>query len=186
MSADNNEKKNNENICTASAESVEKWMNTGSKPSRAIKTISALGLVAAIAGGIFLHETEEDRQAVHEVITALNTQDTVVFNSHQDCINKGYEARLCAESQENALDLVAHFRAPVEASDFESCIETYGLCPLRSEKYSGGYKLDLYDYRPVLSSWQAVKNDISQSAPLYKLAQDNAYLRVDGIEITAP
>ena len=185
MSAENSNK-NDDNICSCGAEAVDKWMNKGSKTSRAIKGLSAFAIAGALIGGIALHETEENNQAAQDIINALNTQETIVFNSHQDCTRNGYEAALCIASQENAIDLASHFRTPVEASDFESCIETYGTCPLRSEKYSGGYKLELYEYRAVISSWQAVKNDISHSAPLYKLAEQGTYLRIDGTEITAP
>jgi uncharacterized protein YgiB involved in biofilm formation len=177
---------NDSKACTCSVEAVDKWMNKGSKTSRTIKSLSAVAFAGALIGGIVLHETEENNQGAQDVINALNTQETIVFNSHQDCVSKGYEAQLCAASQENAIDLASHFRSPVEASDFKSCIEKYGTCPLRSEKYSGGHKLELYEYSPVLSSWQAVKSDITQSALLYKTAKPSTYLRIDDTEITAP
>jgi uncharacterized protein YgiB involved in biofilm formation len=106
-----------------------------------------------------------------------------VFNSHQDCMDKGYDAPSCAASQENAISLTDAFRDPVKATDFQSCIETYGTCPDRHKQYTGGFKVDLYKYKPVLSSWQAVKDDIAKSAPLYDLADAGEYLRIDGIVI---
>jgi uncharacterized protein YgiB involved in biofilm formation len=159
---------------------IDKWLDTGTPSTRNIKLIGVFSLAAACISGALLCATHDERQDKEAIINALNTQETIIFNSHQDCVTKGFDTLSCATSQENAIDLASQFRTPVKATDFQSCIDTYGTCPDRVSAYSAGYKIDLYRYKPVLSSWQAVKSDISQSAALYKGAQQGQYLRIDG------
>jgi|TARA_R110002126_G_scaffold13118_1_gene55855 uncharacterized protein YgiB involved in biofilm formation len=171
------------NIFKRAGNAFDKWLDTGSTTRRRLKSFSAFTVAVAFVGGVVYGVTNEERQDTQDVINALNSQDTIVFNSHQDCMNKGYDAPSCAASQENAISLTDAFRDPVNAMDFQSCIDTYGTCPDRHKQHTGGFKVDLYKYKPVLSSWQATTNDITKSAPLYKLADAGEYLRVDGQSI---
>lgn len=169
-----------DSLLTRTNNAVDKWLDTGTTASRNIKAIGVFTLAAACISGAILGATSDERQETQDIINALKSQNTIVFNSHQDCVSKGFDTLSCAASQENAIGLASKFPSPVKATDFESCIETYGTCPERISAYTAGYKTGLYRYAPVLSSWQAVKDDISQSAALYKRAEQGQYLRIDG------
>jgi hypothetical protein len=169
-----------DNLLTRTNNVVDKWLDAGTATTRNIKLIGVFALAAVCISGALLGVTSDERQETQDVIKALNSQDTIVFNSHQDCVSKGFDTLSCAASQKNAIDLASKFRSPVKATDFQSCIDTYGSCPERISTYTAGYTTGLYRYKPVLSSWQAVKDDISQSAALYKRAEQGQYLRIDG------
>ncbi|MEC7575735.1 MAG: hypothetical protein VYC19_02875 [Pseudomonadota bacterium] len=163
----------------------ERWLDKGNPVTKNIKlaatSCAALSLVTAIVlGSINEYKAEAD-----DTINALKENDIVLFDSHQDCVNQGYDILACYDSQINAINLKDKFTTPVEAMDFHQCAEIFGSCPERISQFTRGFNLDLYKYRPIASSWVAVKDDISIAAPLYKLAQKDPkvdqYIRIDGV-----
>ena len=159
---------------------LDRWLDKGSPALRRIKYIGAslVGLAALV--GIVAGPISEQRQEGLEVIDALNSQDTITFTSHQDCVAKGFEAIACYDSQKNALRLAEIFKDPVEPMTMEDCAEKFGTCPSRHVKSHIWPGTETYSYRPTYSGWQATANDLNTALPLYKLSEGNTYLRVDG------
>ncbi len=159
---------------------LDRWFDKGSPLTRKLKIIGATTLGFAIMIGIIAAPIAEQREEGLDVVDALNSQDTITFTSHQDCVAKGFEAIACYDSQENALRLSEIFKDPIEPMDMKDCAEKFGNCPsrqLKSHIWSGA---EIYNYRPTYSGWQATANDLNTALPLYKLSKENTYLRVDG------
>lgn len=154
----------------------EKWLNKGSKKVRAAKFIGLGSLIVLGLSALFYAGNADEREAKQDILNALDTQETVVFDTHNDCMEQFSDKLLCETSQMNAITLRDEFKAPIDATDFTTCIENFGSCP-NVENSSMGY---ISEYKPVMSSWQALKSDITISAPAYKMAEEGQYLRVDG------
>lgn len=162
---------------------VETWMDTGSDTVKGLKLAGMAGICALVFGSIVYGATQDERQHVENTLNTLDTQSFVVFDSQQDCTSKGYDASLCLESQENAIDLSTHFQEPVQYTNLNECVSKFGNCPDK-RPLTTRYNIDMYQYKPVLGPWQAASDDITTSAQLYKTAEANTYLRIDGQNIS--
>lgn len=156
---------------------IDNWIDQDSEAWMVTKLLGAVSAgVLALVGAIFLAvgaKESANNAALQTLIDNLDKKTSVTFNSVADCTAQGFSPAQCKASYDAALDISDSLGTKIEYGSAQACAQKHHLCHhIRYAKSDG--------YVPPVLAWQAAKDDIRQSAPLYPGFDKDTLVRKDG------
>lgn len=156
---------------------IDDWIGQGSIPLVITKVlgVTSIGVLTIIGAILLAVGTKEsaNNTALQNLIDDLDKKASVTFNSVADCTAQGYATADCESSYAATLDIADSLGTKIEYKSPQACAQKHHECHhVRYAKSDG--------YIPPVIAWQAAKDDIRQSVPLYPGFDKDTVVRKDG------
>jgi len=171
------------------------WMLEGPTPLVLAKAIGATFLGVALLVGPVAYAGIQNEIAMQNRIESLDTRPTDVFNSIAGCVIKGYSEADCTASKQEADRISSDLGTAWKYDSASKCAVAHGTCKdvtraqtvfMKVGKISVPMTNYIKESFPAVVGWQAAKDNIRESVPLYQSVQPGMAVRVDNVQFQMP
>jgi len=176
-------------------EATMDWLTDGSTPWAMTKLIGAWMIALGLIASPFAYVAMQNAQALQTRIESLDTRPTHIFNNVASCMQAGYTQADCTASMKEAFRISEGLGTTLKYSSASECFAIHATCqqitmPVTTYIRVGESTIPVTNYitnfHPSVVGWQAARDNIAESVPLYQSAQPGMAVRVDKVQFQMP